>query len=156
FKILSREIREQGVMFIVNDDLRLALELEADGVHFGQEDIKNLDISQIPDHLLVGISTHNPDQVAQAKALGADYIGVGPIFETRTKKNVEKSDGLQFLKWVSNNVEIPYVAIGGIEPVKLAQLRENGLKIAAMISSISKSESDKELRDLVEQFCRTR
>lgn len=154
FRALSREIRGQGVIFIVNDNWRLALELEASGVHLGQEDLRGVDITQIPEELLIGISTHNPEQVASAIALGADYIGVGPIFETRTKKNVEKSDGLRFLKWVSEHAGIPYVAIGGIEVKRLPELRENGLTIAAMISAISGATSDSRLRELVEQFRR--
>lgn len=156
FRRLSHEIRGQGVIFIVNDDWKLAMELEASGVHFGQEDLQKVDITQIPEELLIGISTHNPDQVAEAKALGADYIGVGPVFETETKKDVEKSEGLKFLKWVSEYGQIPYVAIGGIGVDKLPQLRENGMTIAAMISAISKTESDNGLRELVKKFGRRR
>lgn len=154
FRRLSHKMRDQGIVFIVNDDWRLALELDACGVHFGQEDLQQVDISQIPKHILIGISTHNPDQVTKAKAIGADYIGVGPVFETKTKKNVEKSDGLKFLKWVSQQADIPYVAIGGISVEKLPQLRENGLAIAAMISAISETKNDNDLIKLVEQFQR--
>lgn len=152
FRRLSHKMRDQGIIFIVNDDWRLALELDACGVHFGQEDLQQVDISQIPKHILIGISTHNPDQVTKAKAIGADYIGVGPVFETKTKKNVEKSDGLKFLKWVSQQADIPYVAIGGISVEKLPQLRENGLAIAAMISAISETKNDNDLIELVEKF----
>ena len=128
--------KENGVFFIVNDDLDIALSVKADGVHIGQEDMPLEEVRKIVGDMVVGCSTHNPKQAQEAKEKGADYIGVGPIFNTTTKENVEHSEGLTYLKWVSENINIPHVAIGGINEKNIADVISNGGMCCAMISEI--------------------
>nr|WP_243427964.1 thiamine phosphate synthase [Alkaliphilus hydrothermalis] len=138
---IRRMTAEAGVIFIVNDDLDLALAVKADGIHIGQEDVPYKELKKLSGNLIVGVSTHNPQQALQAEAEGADYIGVGPMFATNTKKNVEESDGLEYLKWVAENIKIPHVTIGGINISNIASVKQRGGRCFAMISEIVGAES---------------
>lgn len=128
--------RESGVLFIVNDDVDIALSVKADGVHIGQNDMPIGSVRKLVGNMIIGVSTHNPEQAREAVKNGADYIGVGPIFFTKTKKNIEQSKGLEYLKWVSEHMKIPYVTIGGIKESNIEQVKEHGGTCFAMISEI--------------------
>ena len=132
-----RELTKQkGVLFIVNDDVDLALISEADGVHLGQYDIPIQYARPLLKDKIIGVSTHSLDQVNEAVASGADYIGVGPVFETRTKKDREDLVGLDLLSKVRDICPIPYVAIGGIGKDNVRSLVDVGCHRAAVISDI--------------------
>ncbi|MFH1707619.1 MAG: thiamine phosphate synthase [Planctomycetota bacterium] len=107
--------RAYKAVFIVNDHADLCRLVKADGVHLGQEDLPVPAARVIigPGRL-IGVSTHSPAQFRKAMADGADYAGVGPIFETHTKEDVVPPVGLAYLDWARRNASIPYVAIGGI------------------------------------------
>ncbi|AZR74856.1 thiamine-phosphate diphosphorylase [Anoxybacter fermentans] len=135
-KAIRKLTKDSGVTFIVNDDVDIALAVKADGIHIGQEDIPIEEVKKITGNMIIGLSTHNIEQAKAAVEKGADYIGVGPIFNTTTKKNVEKSEGLKYLKWVSENIPIPYVAIGGIKESNILEVKRHGGKCFAMISEI--------------------
>lgn len=135
-KIIRQMTKKSGVTFIVNDDLDIALAINADGIHIGQEDMPIEQVKNIAPNMIVGLSTHNEEQAKEAVKKGADYIGVGPIFNTNTKENVEKSKGLEYLKWVSENIGIPYVAIGGIKEENILLAKNYGANCFAMISEI--------------------
>ena len=113
---LRRLTREAGACFIVNDHVDIAVLCEADGVHVGQEDLPVEAVRRLvgPD-MIIGLSTHTPDQARAAVASGADYIGVGPIYPTQTKKDVCAAVTLDYLDWVVANITLPFVAIGGIK-----------------------------------------
>ena len=128
--------RREGVLFIVNDDIDLALILEADGVHLGQEDIPIQFARTLLKDKIIGFSTHSFKQVNEAVASGADYVGVGPIFETATKEKREPTVGLKLLSEIRDNCPIPYVAIGGIGQNNIKSLVEVGCPRAAVISDI--------------------
>ncbi len=136
--------RQAKVTFIVNDDLDIALAVGADGVHLGQEDLPVTRVREIVGNMLIGVSTHNREQAQNALENGADYIGVGPIFQTSTKKNPEKSQGLNYLKWVAENIPVPYVAIGGIKETNILQVKKHGGKCYAMISELAGAASIKD------------
>jgi thiamine-phosphate pyrophosphorylase len=137
---LGQRLREvtknAGVLFIVNDDVDLALILDADGVHLGQEDIPIEFARPLMKDKLIGVSTHSLDQVETAVASGADYIGVGPVFETATKLHPDPLVGLSLLSSVQDVCPIPYVAIGGVGADTVQQLRTVGCQRAAVISDI--------------------
>jgi thiamine-phosphate pyrophosphorylase len=84
----------------------------------------------------VGCSTHSPAQAAQAMADGADYIGVGPLFATQTKEDVCEAVGLEYLEYVSANLDIPFVAIGGIKRHNLADVVSKGAKTVCLVTEI--------------------
>jgi thiamine-phosphate pyrophosphorylase len=132
---------KKNVFFIVNDDIDIAIAVKADGIHIGQNDLPVEQVKKITSSLIVGVSTHNKNQAEEAILKKADYIGVGPIFNTATKKNIEKSDGLNYLNWVTKNTSIPHVCIGGINESNILEVKNSGGKCFAMISEIAKSEN---------------
>ena len=129
--------REAGVCFIVNDYADIALLVDADGVHVGQDDFPVSEIRRLlgPDKL-IGLSTHSPEQAAAAVDAGADYIGVGPIFSTRTKDDVCAPVGLGYLDHVVRTCPLPFVAIGGIKEHNLSDVLEHGAKTVCLVTEI--------------------
>lgn len=127
---------QYGTTFIVNDRIDIALLLEADGVHLGQDD---LDIksarSILGDKCIVGISTHEPAQALKAVEDGADYIGVGPVFATPTKEG-RIPVGLEYVKWASENINIPFFAIGGINEANFSDVINAGADRIAVVRAI--------------------
>lgn len=129
--------RDAGCCFIVNDRVDLALLCEADGVHVGQNDMALEHVRQfVGPTRLIGVSTHSHDEVQSAMAGGADYIGVGPIFPTDTKKDATPV-GLEYLAEVSRTCPLPQVAIGGINETNIADVAAHGGKCAAMVTAIT-------------------
>lgn len=128
--------RQEGVLFIVNDDVDLALILDADGVHLGQDDIPIRFARPLMKDKIIGVSTHSLKQAEEAVASGADYIGVGPVFETETKEDREDLVGLSLLSKIRDIGPIPYVAIGGIGKDNIVSLAKAGCHRAAVISDI--------------------
>lgn len=134
---LRRMTREAGALFIVNDHLELALAVDADGVHVGQDDLPLEVVRELVGPTrMIGVSTHTPEQARAAVEGGADYIGVGPIYETRTKTDVCAPVGLDYLRYVVENTDIPFVAIGGIKEHNLAEVVEAGAVTVALVTDI--------------------
>ncbi|MDR2549086.1 MAG: thiamine phosphate synthase [Desulfobulbus sp.] len=129
--------REAGVLFIINDYPDLALLVDADGVHVGQDDFPVPEIRRLigPDKL-IGLSTHEPAQAAAAVAAGADYIGVGPIFSTQTKEDVCAPVGLEYLDHVARTCPLPFVAIGGIKEHNIGQVVAQGAATVCLVTEI--------------------
>lgn len=123
--------------FIVNDDLDIAMATKADGVHLGQKDIPiGAARKLVGQKMIIGVSTHSPQQARLAINLGADYIGVGPIYPTLTKHDVCPAVGLKYLDYAATHVQIPFFAIGGIKRHNLEQVRKHGATCVAMITEI--------------------
>lgn len=137
---LGRELKKlcarQGVTFIVNDHLSLAQDLDADGLHLGQDDGN---LSQAREALgpakIIGVSTHNLEEAIKAEAAGADYIGFGAMFPTNSKEVIHLP-GPEALADIKQKVKIPVVAIGGINHNNGCQLIDNGADAVAVISAI--------------------
>ena len=131
---------QHGVPFVVNDSVEIALQCDADGVHVGQSDIKGRDIRAIigPDKIL-GISAGTVKEAVAAEKAGADYIGVGAVFPTGTKKNATPMT-MELLKEIVSSVSIPVVAIGGISSENILQLRGSGVDGVAVVSAIFAAE----------------
>ena len=134
-RLMRRLTREAGACFIVNDHVDIAVLCEADGVHVGQEDLPVEAVRRLvgPD-MIIGLSTHTPDQARAAVASGADYIGVGPIYPTQTKKDVCAAVTLDYLDWVVANITLPFVAIGGIKRHNIADVIAHGARCCAIVS----------------------
>lgn len=125
------------VTFIVNDDVDIAMLVKADGVHIGQDDLPIEKVRElVGDEMIIGLSTHSPQQAEDAVRRGADYIGVGPIYKTYTKKDVCDPVGLGYLSYVAQNIDIPYVAIGGIKEHNMNEVTGCGAKCIAMVTEI--------------------
>lgn len=144
---VRRLTRTHDVLFIVNDDVDLALILDADGVHLGQNDIPIQFARPLMRDKIIGVSTHSLDQVREAVQGGADYIGFGPIFDTKTKEDTEPIVGLNLLSEVRHICPIPYVAIGGITRDNVSSVIDAGCNRVAIISDIL-------LADNIEERCR--
>ncbi len=127
---------DAGVFFIVDDEVDLAMAVEADGVHIGQDDFPLKTVRALARNMAVGLSTHNPAQAREAALLGADYIGVGPIFPTKTKIHPEGPVGLDYLDFVIQNIALPFVAIGGIKKRHIPELMWHGVTRICMVSAI--------------------
>ena len=125
-----------AVPYVVNDSVEIALAIGADGVHVGQSDIKGRDIRSLigPDKIL-GISAGTVEEAIAAEKAGADYIGVGAVFGTSTKKNARNLT-VEKLREIADAVSIPVVAIGGINARNLMELRGSGVDGVAVVSAI--------------------
>ncbi|WP_073239079.1 thiamine phosphate synthase [Desulforamulus putei] len=136
--IKIRELtRQAGATFIVNDNIDLALIVDADGVHIGQDDLPPEKVRElVGEERIIGLSTHSPAQARAALAAGVDYIGVGPIFATRTKKDVCDPVGLAYLEYVVKNIDLPFVAIGGIKEHNIRQVTARGARCVALVTEI--------------------
>ena len=134
-----------GVAFIVNDDVDLAMMTGADGIHVGQDDLPVPEIRRVVgEKMIIGLSTHSPEQAHEAERIGVDYIGVGPIYRTTTKKDVCDPVGFQYLEYVVENIKIPFVAIGGIKESNVREISGRGAKCIAMVTEIVGAENIKQ------------
>jgi len=141
--------RRWGAMLIINDHVDIVRGSDADGLHIGQEDLP-VDIARDilgPDKI-IGVSTHNIEEAIEAESLGADYIGFGPIFHTETKDTVSAL-GTGVIREVKKRVNIPVVAIGGINLDNLNEVIEAGADAVAVISAIAGSS---DITDTVKRF----
>ena len=136
--IIREMTKDAGVTFIVNDDIDLAMVVQADGVHIGQDDLPIEKVrGLVGNKMIIGISTHCPEEAQQAVLAGADYIGVGPMFKTATKKDACDPVGFEYLEYVAQNISIPSVAIGGIKIDNIPQVMKKGAQCVAIISEIT-------------------
>jgi len=131
-----RQTRARDCLLIINDRVDIALAARADGVHLGQDDLPLQDARTLMRTKLIGISTHDVEQARAAESGGADYIGFGPIFGTKTKETGYAPRGLPLLREARHAVKIPLVAIGGITEANVVQVWQAGADAAAMISDV--------------------
>jgi thiamine-phosphate pyrophosphorylase len=128
--------RAHDCKLIINDRIDVALACDADGVHLGQDDLPLSAGRKLMGKKIVGISTHDLDQARAAECGGADYIGFGPMFGTRTKATVYEARGPEMLKQIRGAVGVSIVAIGGITEENVQQVWQAGADSAAIISDI--------------------
>jgi thiamine-phosphate pyrophosphorylase len=140
----AREVRRvtagTGTLFIVNDDPAIASEAGADGVHVGQDDITPAEVRErFPDLRIVGLSTHNLEQVRSSVSQPIDYIGVGPVYATPTKDIPDPTLGLKTMGEMIAAAAHPAVAIGGIDLTRLPDVRAAGAKNFAVVRAVCQS-----------------
>lgn len=150
---LKEICHKHGVDFVINDRLDIAIAVDADGVHLGQSDMPIQKAKEILGHKkIIGISAKNMEEALEAQKYGADYIGVGAIFATDTKKDSGHID-LETLKDMTNQINIPVLAIGGIGLGKLGYLKDTGIDGICVISDILGSDDpEKRTRKLLEEY----
>jgi thiamine-phosphate pyrophosphorylase len=141
---LAQQLRKlchnYNALLIVNDRVDLALAVDADGVHLGQKDLPIATTRQLlGTQKLIGRSTTNAVEMADAIAEGADYIGVGPVYETPTKAG-KAAAGLEYVSYAAKNCQIPWFAIGGIDTSNVNQVIDAGAKRVAVVRSLMESE----------------
>jgi len=149
--LLSRISRDARACFIVNDYADMAVAVDADGVHLGQDDLP-IEYARklVGKDRLIGISTHNLEQARTAEQQGADYIGFGPLFPTSTK-DAGQVQGIHNLSVVRREVSIPIIAIGGITRDTVREVMVNGADGVALISAVLGSP---DIREAAEQIVR--
>ncbi|MBM7624575.1 thiamine phosphate synthase [Sporohalobacter salinus] len=144
--------REAGIDFIVNDRVDLALALDADGVHLGQDDLPLSAARKVlGQNKLIGISVANIEEAVKAEEGGADYLGVGAIFTTESKqlKEDRKSVGLKRVKEIKSKIDIPMVAIGGLTKENSNKVISAGADSIAVISALTQAVN---IQEKTEQF----
>lgn len=144
---LVRRGARHGSKIIVNDRLDIALASDAAGVHLGQDDLSPAGVLPVarPRGLVVGVSTHTADQAIAAEAVGADYIGFGPMFPTTTKADALEPRATEELRATRQAVDLPIVAIGGITEATAPSILAAGADSVAMISALAISDDPQEL-----------
>ncbi|BAU14426.1 thiamine-phosphate pyrophosphorylase [Leptolyngbya sp. NIES-3755] len=137
---LRRLCHEYDALFIVNDRVDLALAVDADGVHLGQDDLP-LEWARrmLGEHKIIGRSTHSAEQLESAIAEGADYVGVGPVYETPTKAG-RPAAGLDYVRHAAANCSIPWYAIGGIDTQNIHEVLDAGAERVSVVRAIMQSD----------------
>ena len=128
---------EGKAIFLVNDRIDVALAVDSDGVHIGQDDIP-FEIAReiLGNEKIIGVTVHNLEESVEAEKIGADYIGLSPIFQTDTKKDAGAACGIATIKSVRKSVNLPIVAIGGIDKENISQVIKAGADAAVAISAV--------------------
>lgn len=131
-----KELCGNKALFIVNDHVDVALAVDADGVHLGQEDLDLETARKILGNKIIGVTVHNVEEARMAEEGGADYIGVSPVFPTTTKCDAGKPCGIELISRIDEEVSIPIVAIGGITKENTPEVIRAGAKAVAAISAV--------------------
>lgn len=135
-KALKKLAKEYNVPLVINDNVDIALEMDADGVHVGQSDMEAGDVrAKLGPDKIIGVSARTVEQAVLAEKRGADYLGVGAVFQTGTKLDAKPLDHA-VLKAITEAVSIPVVAIGGITSDNIPELAGNGVAGVAVVSAI--------------------
>ena len=150
---IKKLCKKYNSLFIVNDRVDLALASNADGIHLGQDDL-NLKIARkiLGNSKIIGISANNALEISNAIENGCDYLGIGPVFKTSTKKD-KKPLGLKKIKALTQDIKIPWFAIGGINKNNICDLKSYGFRKVALISSLMNSENpEREARMIIKEL----
>jgi thiamine-phosphate pyrophosphorylase len=132
---------QYGALFLINDRVDLALAIEADGVHLGQQDLPIATARQLlGSDRIIGRSTTNPEEMAKALAEGADYIGVGPVYATPTKPG-KAAAGLDYVRYAAANSPVPFFAIGGIDADNLDEVMAAGGDRVAIVRALMQADN---------------
>ena len=143
--------RKYGVPLIINDNVNVALKSGADGVHVGIEDMPIDEIRRkAPDSFIIGATCKTVEQAQSAERLGADYMGVGAVFSSPTKKNALRITREQ-LKEICSSVSIPAVAIGGITLENVGELQDGGMSGIAVVSAVFSADDIQKAASLLKE-----
>ena len=139
-KELCALCRRYGVPFLVNDNVDIAIACGADGIHVGQEDLAAGEVRRsVGENMILGVSVHTVEEACQAVRDGADYLGLGAVFPTSTKTDVEQMSN-ETLRAICDAVDVPIVAIGGINRGNILRLAGSGVDGVALVSAIFSAE----------------
>lgn len=153
---LAKMCKQYKVPLIINDNVDIAIRCKADGIHVGQGDMKALDVrNRVGNDMIVGVSAHTVEEALEAVENGADYLGLGSVFSTSTKLDVDLMSP-EILKDICRSVHVPVVAIGGITKNNIMQLAGSGIDGVAVVSAVFGAENPgkatAELRALAEKM----
>jgi len=135
-----REVTQKaGVLLFINDYLDIAMAVDADGVHLGQDDLPVATARKLAPELLIGASTHSLEEAVQAEADGADYVNIGPIFPTKTKVGIHRVLGPEAIPAISAGIRLPFTVMGGINDANIGQVLAQGARRVAMVTAITQA-----------------
>ncbi len=144
-KVLFEEASElrkicRNAKLIINDRIDIALAVSADGVHIGQDDMPLIEARRLlGKDKIIGVTVHNESEAREAEARGADYLGIGPIFETGTKKDAGSACGTEMIRKIKSFSKLPLVAIGGINFENAREVVSSGVDAFCAISAVATS-----------------
>jgi len=146
-----KKICDKKAIFLINDRIDIALAVDSDGVHIGQDDMAFETVKKlIGNDKFIGMTVHNLEEAYQAEKYGVDYIGLAPIFETDTKEDALKPCGIEMILNVRKNIKIPIVAVGGINKKNVKDVLIAGADSVAPIKSIlSCNDIYNEIKDFI-------
>lgn len=155
-RTIQKITKKAGIPLIINDRLDIALAVDADGVHLGDEDLPLKYARKIAPHFIIGYSADSIHHARKAEEDGADYLGVGSVFPTKTKVDAGMAIGTKRLEEIKRAVSIPVIAIGGITLENLPEVIQSGVDGVAVVSAIIAAESPfqatKKFRYIVDSF----
>ena len=153
-KKLKEICRGEKVLFLVNDFVDVALEIDADGIHLGTGDISYTKAREsLGEGKIIGLTAHDKEEAQEFEKLGADYLGVSPVFNTATKEDAGEGMGTERLKEIVNSVNIPCIAIGGIDEDNVMEVAKTGVDGVAMISAIvTKEDVEGAVKDIIKKI----
>ncbi len=148
---------KHGVPLIVNDRIDVAMAIDADGVHLGQDDFPiSLARDILGKHKIIGGSAGNLKEAEKCLAEGADYIGFGPVYGTASKNDAGPATGIMTLKNIMEKIDLPFIAIGGIDAHNAADVMKAGIHGIAVISAVcctnNPEQAAREIRSVIEAF----
>lgn len=146
---LKKICDENNAIFLINDDAGLAIDIDADGIHLGQEDMDYYSARKMLGSKIIGLTVHDEAEAIEAEKIGADYIGLSPIFDTSTKKDAGEPCGTSMIKKVRKVTKLPIVAVGGITKRNVADVIRAGADSAVAISAVLSGDVRKEVADFV-------
>jgi thiamine-phosphate pyrophosphorylase len=150
-EIFRQKTLARDVLLIINDDIDIALAVKADGVHLGNDDLPLEAARKIAPDLIIGKSTHSLEEAAIAEKQGADYINVGPIFNTPTKEGV-KPIGIEIFKEIKEKANIPVTVMGGINHSNIGQVCQAGADKIGMVGAIISKDIEKSTEKLYQTY----
>jgi thiamine-phosphate pyrophosphorylase len=138
---LAREVRartrEVDALLIVNDRLDVALAVEADGVHLGQDDLPIADARLLAPELIIGASSHDEAEAEEAEAAGASTVNIGPLFPTQTKNWTGEYLGVEGLQRIAPVLNVPFTVMGGIKAAHIPELCAAGARTIALVTAVT-------------------
>ncbi len=153
----ARDITQKaGALLIINDNLKIALAVKADGVHLGQDDTPIQEARQNAPDLIIGASSHNIEETVKAEKDGASYVNIGPVFATKTKEWTEEFLGLEGIRTISEYLSIPFTVMGGIKKEHIPELISAGARTIALVTAVTAADdpeqATRELLDLIKNI----
>lgn len=139
----ARAFRERtwdaGALLLINDRLDLAMAVDADGVHLGQEDLPIAEARRLVPEMLIGASSHNLDEALDAQAAGASYVNIGPVFPTQTKHDAGQAVGAEMIDALAPHLRVPFTCMGGIKQENAGELLARGARHLAVITAVTQA-----------------
>lgn len=139
-QVFRERTAKAGMLLIINDHLDIALACGADGVHLGQDDLPLAAARRLAPELIIGVSTHNLEEAVEAQVQGADYVNIGPIFPTGTKKVAMAPLGPEAIKSIAPKLKIPFTVMGGINQSNIQEVLQAGARKIAVVTAVTRAE----------------